>query len=132
MSRLILIFSVIGPYALGQTCEITPLVGYRYGGDFRVQQQGIAGYSVVPLHNTVSYGFAAGWRLDEDGVIEFRWIRQGSSVKLPPPPGQTINPYLNTSLNTFHGDFTREWLTSETEMVRPFLSASVGATRVAT
>ncbi len=42
----------------GQSFEVTPLFGFRYGGDFRLQPNGGGPYAVVPLSNSASYGFA--------------------------------------------------------------------------
>jgi len=47
----------------GQTFEITPLVGFRYGGDFRLQPGERDSYSIAALSNSASYGFQSviGW-----------------------------------------------------------------------
>jgi hypothetical protein len=114
-----------------QSFEVTPLFGFRVGGDFRLQPDGPRPYAIAALSNTASYGFAAGMKLDDESAVEFRWIRQGTKLRLPDLSGQPGNTYLNTSINTFHGDFTHEFAT-EWESVRPFLTGSVGASRIAT
>ena len=108
------------------------MVGFRYGGDFRVQPDARNSYAVVPLSNSASYGIAAGYRLDDESVIEFRWHRQGTKLRLPTLAGEPGNLYRNTSINTFHGDFTHEFISPDRESLRPFLSASVGASQIST
>ncbi len=53
-----------------------------------------------------SYGAAAGVRLDEENLIEFRWARQYSRVHLQ---GSTPPSSEKMILDQFHGDFTHEY-----------------------
>ncbi|HEX2524216.1 MAG TPA: hypothetical protein VHP35_19060 [Terriglobia bacterium] len=112
-----------------QGIEVTPFIGGRFGGTFEVQPEGGAEVR-ASLNDATSYGVAAGIRYDDFSVIEFRWTRAKSALRL----GTGINP-LSTSvadvtLNQFHGDFTREFPLEEVKRLRPFLMASVGATHL--
>jgi hypothetical protein len=104
--------------------DVTPLVGYRTNMLFPT------GHPPSP-HLVVgaepSYGMAAGVRLDEENLIEFRWARQDSHVHL-----RGASSDERVVLNQFHGDFTHEYILEEgPRWARPFVIGSAGATRVA-
>jgi len=70
--------------------------------------------------------------MDEESIVEFRWARQGTKLRLPNLSGEPGNVYLSTSVNTFHGDFTNEFSSTQPAAVRPFVMASLGASRFST
>jgi hypothetical protein len=106
--------------------DLTPLVGYRTSMTFPIGPY-------EPETNLIfdakpSYGVAAGGRLNEEDLIEFRWARQESHVHLggsgPPSSEKVI-------LNQFHGDFTHEYILENWPIwARPFVMGSVGATHL--
>ena len=49
--------------------EITPLIGYRFGGDFNTSQEAVHGR--VELTEATSYGVIAGWSIDRAHKGEF-------------------------------------------------------------
>lgn len=49
--------------------EITPLIGYRFGGDFNTSQEEV--HHRVELSEEVSYGLLTGWSLDQGRTGEF-------------------------------------------------------------
>ena len=115
-----------------QGIEVTPLIGGRFGGTFDVQPEG-AVETRASLGDSVSYGVAAGIRFDDFSLIEFRWTRANSSLRLE--TGLNVNPLAapavaDVTLNQFHGDFTREFALNEVTDLRPFVMASVGATHL--
>jgi hypothetical protein len=116
-----------------QGVEVTPFIGGRFGGTFEIQPEGAAEVR-ASLNDTTSYGVAAGIRYDDFSVIEFRWTRAKSALRLG--TGIEINPLsmsvADVTLNQFHGDFTREFPLEEVKGLRPFLMASVGATHLGT
>ena len=120
--------------ASAQVFEITPLFGYRTGGSIKVQQEGQEGYARGRLKDSFAYGFAFGYRLDENSVIEFRWARQHPDLRLPdpitPPMGSTISNTVDTTIDQFHGDFTREYKVARDSGIRPYILASLGASRI--
>ena len=114
-----------------QGLEVTPFIGGRFGGTFDVQPAGFA-ETRASLKDSVSYGVGAGVRFDDFSLIEFRWTRASSALRLD--TGVAINPLaaptVDVTLNQFHGDFTREFPLDEVHALRPFLMASVGATHL--
>ena len=114
-----------------QGLEVTPFIGGRFGGTFDVQPAGLA-ETRASLQDSVSYGVGAGFRFDDFSLIEFRWTRASSALRLD--TGVAINPLaaptVDVTLNQFHGDFTREFPLDEVHALRPFLMASVGATHL--
>lgn len=71
-----------------------------------------------------SYGVAAGVRLDEENLIEFRWARQNTRVHLENSATST-----KVILDQYQGDFTHEYILDKwPQSARPFIIGSVGAT----
>ena len=114
-----------------QGLEVTPFIGGRFGGTFDVQPEG-AVEARASLGDSVSYGVSAGVRFDDFSLIEFRWTRASSTLRLE--TGVNVNPLAtpiaDVTLNQFHGDFTREFPLDEVNAIRPFIMASVGATHL--
>jgi hypothetical protein len=120
-----LIISVSGVH--GQSFEISPLVGGRFGGSLKLEQPGQPNFH-ADLADSLSYGIAGGYRFDAEdcvrcSVIGFRWMRQDTHLEIP-----GIRP--SVTLNHFLGDFTREWPLEEANAVRPFINATLGAVRM--
>ena len=103
--------------------DVTPLIGYRTSMTFSAGQNGVA-TSGLSLDGSPSYGVAAGVRLDEEDLVEFRWARQDTHVHLAGSSERVI-------LNQFHGDFTHEYILEDwPAWARPFVIGSVGATHL--
>ncbi len=137
---LIALFVALMP-AHGQNFEVTPLVGGRFAGTMELQQPGIPNYD-AHLSDSVSFGVAAGYRLDgQDGeghdVIEFRWMRQNSHlgvIQSPPVPSPYTSALLRPSISLDHFlvDFTHEYAVPDAPSIQPFVSGSVGAALMGT
>lgn len=130
--------------AYGQKYEITPLIGGVFGGTWNLEQQGVPN---VEAHfgDRLSFGIAGGVRFDGDdadncrrcNLIEFRWLHQ--ETHLWPDQDPILSPLIATSafhprvtLDHFLADFSHEWSIEDSKMVAPFLTASLGAVRMAT
>lgn len=123
--------------AHAQMFEVTPLVGGRFGGTIKLQETGQPNRD-ASLEDSFSYGVSGGVRFDggeceKCSVIAFRWMRQ--KTHLSPgsdfPDAASFRP--NVTLDHFLADFMQEFPIRETrDIVRPFVSASLGAARMAT
>jgi hypothetical protein len=135
-----LLVSVLSAY--GQRFEITPLVGGMFGGTVKLEEQGFHNFQ-SHMEDRLSFGVAGGVHYDADdcdgcNFIEFRWIRQNTHLRLEQDP-LVVTPAAVVSafhpavtVDNFLGDFTREWRLEDTAMLRPFLTATLGAARMAT
>ncbi len=125
----------------GQKYEIAPLIGGSYGGTMQLEQ---ASTPNVDAHvaDSLIFGIAGGFRFDgEDGesydAIEFRWFRQDTNLFLKQDP-LVATPLITASfrpgiaLDHFLGDFRHEFTIKEAPKIYPFVSASLGAVRMAT
>jgi hypothetical protein len=110
--------------------DFTPFIGYRTSMSFPVEPHVTGMNPRVVLDASPSYGGSFGMRLtNEDDLVEIRWARQDSYVHAeditPQPPRQRV------ILDQFHGDFSHEPLIEDwVSWARPFVLASIGATRV--
>ena len=109
--------------------DFTPLVGYRTTVSFPLEPAVQGSNSKIVFDSGPSYGFAAGLRLHDEDVIEFRWTRQDSHSHLEDV--STISSRQHVTLDQFHGDFSHEYFLDQwPQWARPFIMGSVGATHV--
>jgi hypothetical protein len=128
--------------AHGQRFEITPLVGGMFGGTVKLEEEGVHNFE-AHLQDRFSFGIAGGVHYNADdcdgcNLIEFRWMRQNTHLTLAQDP-LVVTPAAAVSsfrpsvtLDHFLGDFTREWTLEDAAMLRPFLTITLGAARMAT
>jgi len=113
--------------------DLTPLLGYRTGMSFGVEPHVSGTDPRVVFDANPSYGFAFGGHFNDEGedVVEFRWTRQDSHIHAEGVQGIFIRRRL--TLDQFHGDFTHEYIPDDwRSWARPYVMASVGATRLST
>ena len=128
ISRALIAHAQIEPKL--QRLDFTPLVGWRTSITFK-GQPGVDGVKPrLVLDASPSYGMAFGARIDEENLVEFRWARQNTHVRVQ--DAVLTSPKQDVILDQFHGDFTREYIIDDwSARVRPFMMASVGVTHVA-
>jgi len=137
---VIIILGSLAPVR-GQKYEITPLVGGMFGGTVNLEQLGRPNFD-AHLEDRLSYGIAGGFRFEADdcegcNLIEFRWLRQNTHLRIKGDP-LVLTPvavfafHPAVTLDQFLADFTREFTIKESRMIRPYLSASLGAARMST
>jgi hypothetical protein len=128
-SKLPLLFAFTLP-ASAQVFELTPLFGYRMGGTMKVTNEGEEAFIKAKLKDGFTYGFAAGYRFDEESVVEFRWARQHSRLRLPDPINPALVSSIDTTIDQFHCDFTHEYKWDLYPRIRPYVLGGAGATRI--
>ena len=116
-------------YVQIQSFEVSPFIGARLGGTFNIQPN-----EAVPIEatltDTTSYGVSTGVRFDDYSLIEFRWTRATSELRFG-APFVFLGPSLgDVTLNQFHADFTREFVTPAVKGLRTFLTGSLGVTHL--
>jgi hypothetical protein len=108
---------------------ITPLFGYRTTMNVATEPDAEGVTSKVVVASNPAYGFAVGFRTHDEDVVEFRWSRQETRVHVTGPI--VVPSSARVTLDQFHMDCSHEFVVDEwASWVRPFLMASVGATRV--
>ena len=141
--RVLVILLVSLATAQGQRYDITPLFGGMFGGTWDLEQQGVPNFDAHKA-DSFSFGVAGGFRFDDSlddcracNLIEFRWLRQNTHLELKqnpllPTPVTSAAFHPAMTLNYFLSDFTHEWAVEENKMIKPFLTASLGATIAST
>jgi len=139
--RLSIALIAIPLTSYGQRYDITPLVGARYGGSLKLEQQAVPN-TEARLADSISYGVAAGFRFDDDdceacNLFEFRWMRQGTHISLKQDPlvptPLTVGAFRPAvTLDHFLGDLTHEWEIQGAKAFKPFALLSLGAARMST
>jgi hypothetical protein len=125
----IVFFLCSGAPVFAQRFDVTPLISYRFGGTFDIQPEGIETMGKATLEDSAAYGLAAGYRLDEVSLVEFRWTRQRTNMQLK-GVAVPVGLQQRATLDQFQADFTYEYIVEEHQWARPFVIGSVGATRV--
>jgi hypothetical protein len=123
--------------AHGQKYEITPLIGGAFGGTIKLEQV-LTPNVDAHVADSFNFGVAGGIRFEgEEGegydAIEFRWMRQNTNLffkqnPLVPTPLLSVSFRPNIALDRFLGDFTHEFTIRDAPKIRPFVTASLGAT----
>ena len=116
-------------YVQIQSFEVSPFIGARLGGTFKIQPDAAAPIEAA-LQDATSYGLSAGVRFDDLSLVEFRWTRASSRLRFGPPFVSLGASVGDVTLNQFHADFTREVVIPEVKGLRTFLTASIGATHL--
>ena len=83
----------------------------------------------IVIDPSPSYGFAFGARINEEDLIEVRWARMNSTMRLEQSFLTTFQQ--NVTVDQYHGDFTHEYIVDNwPARVRPYIMASIGATHI--
>jgi hypothetical protein len=141
--RLVALAVILGGVtsAHGQSIDISPFIGGRFGGSFNLEQAGQPNFR-ANLRDSLSFGISGGFRFDQEdcancGLIEFRWMRQNSrlTVKqdplaLTPTPLGAAAFSAPVTLDNYLGDFTREWPLESAKSVRPFITGTLGVVHI--
>ena len=109
--------------------EFTPQVGYRSVMNFATEPTVEGTTAKVVLESSPSKALAFGFRLNDEDVVEIRWVRQDTQVRVTgpvvPPFKQRVTP------DQFHLDCSHEYIVREwPEWARPYIMASVGVTHI--
>ncbi len=111
--------------ASSQTVEITPFVGYRFGGSFTA---GIPqGAFVYEIEDAASFGVHLGYRVSREGEIEVLYSRQ--NTRLATGALFTGAPVFDLALECWQagGNYLFE---EEDARVRPYVGMGLGITRL--
>jgi hypothetical protein len=112
-----------------QSFEVTPFIGARLGGTFKIQPDAAVQIEGT-LKDATSYGFSAGVRFDDFSLVEFRWTQATSALRFGAPFAFFGASVGDVTLNQFHADFTREFVIPEVKGLRTFLTGSLGVTHL--
>jgi hypothetical protein len=109
--------------------EFTPQVGYRTIMTFTADPMVDGAIPKVVLDSGPSKALAFGFRLNDEDLVEVRWIRQDSQVRVTAP---SITPFRQSvTLDQFHLDCVHEYTVREwPEWARPYIMGSVGVTHI--
>jgi len=120
---------LIAPAATrGQTVEITPVAGYRFGGGFSTAGAEPADPAVdYQLKDAAAFGVHVGFRVARDGEIELLYSRQETS--LATDGLFTGEPLFDLALETWQagGNYL---FAEEDARVRPYIGVGLGITRL--
>jgi len=116
--------------ARGQTVEVTPFVGYRFGGGFAteiVTDSATTGLLDYEVDDSASFGAQLGIRVSRDGEIEVLYSRQ--NTRLGTGGLFTGVPVFDLALETWHagGNYL---FAEEDARVRPYIGMGLGVTRL--
>ena len=123
VKSLFLLWAVTaGSAVLAQTLEneFTPYLGYRMGGSFEATDN-LGRFNIADAD---SYGFIVNVMTRNQALYEFIYSKQETSARYD-RPGQD-NPDIGLELESYELGGVYEF---DGQMVRPYVSATVGATR---
>ena len=109
--------------------EFTPQVGYRTSMTFTAEPTVEGTTAKAVLGSSPSKAIAFGFRLNDEDIVEVRWIRQNADVRVT---GTAFAPFRQSvTLDQYHLDCAHEYIVREwPEWARPYIMASVGVTHI--
>lgn len=109
--------------------DMTILAGYRTTMGLPVQPETSGIAPTLSLDSGAVYGFAVGYRIRDEDLIEFRWTREKSYARVQ--QADVTLPTISVTTDQFHCNFSHEYvMPHREEQVRPYVVASVGATNL--
>jgi opacity protein-like surface antigen len=107
--------------------DITPHFGYRTSMSVTADDDIEAVTAKVKFDSNASYGVGFGVRFADVNLVEFRWTRQDTEVRITglaaPPAKQHVN------LDQYHVEFTYEYVPRQwPQWARPYIMGGLGAT----
>lgn len=128
--NLALVIFVVPLSSLAQgRFDVTPMFGYSSSASFPLASD-TNSKNRARVASSGSYGIGAGIRYDDGQVIEFHYSRQSSTIRFEGLPALSPVVSSHSVLERYLGDFTHEFMLEKPVAVRPFLTASVGMTRI--
>jgi hypothetical protein len=110
-------------WADDQRFEITPFGGYRLGGTFEIE----ASDASYEIQDSSSLGLIINLRQRENTQWEFLFSRQASEAILESGTGTQPRVDLDSQILQIGGTYQ-----GQGDMVRPYLAATIGGTRIKT
>jgi hypothetical protein len=109
--------------------DVTPMFGYSSSASSPLASD-TNSKNRARVASSGSFGIGAGVRYHDEQVIEFHYSRQSSTMRFEGLP--TLSPVFSSHsvLERYLGEFTHEFVLEQPMAVRPFLTASVGMTRI--
>ena len=104
--------------------EVTPWVGYRFGGEFDVQGEDGESTRSIDLDDDASFGLELGLYRDNNSFYQLLYSRQESGVDASEPVLQGLD--VTTEYLHFGGTL----LFDHETWYQPYLSMTIGATRL--
>jgi len=108
--------------SMGQQFEITPFVGYRFGGDFEDSGTGVG----LDIQDSESYGIILGMDMSPETQIEFLYSHQATELK----PAGLFSPTSITDLDVDYYHFGGTYIWNPKRDMRPFIQATLGVTHL--
>lgn len=121
------------PLAAQYKFEVTPHVGYRWGGSLDISNSGTPAFPATALYNklslqgSTSYGVGGGAYVSPNLLLDFDWMRQGTAIDARRVGGGTDGSVADFTMNTYH--FGINYFVAEPEAkLRPYIRIGLGWT----
>lgn len=122
LALAVLVISVCGPLLAGdEKIELTPFIGYRFGGEF----ENYSTRQEYSLASAESYGFTFDFPTSDETKIELLVSRQPTDIKTSGDLGTQ-----RISVDMTYYQVGALYQPSDDEKVQPFVGATIGATHM--
>ncbi|HQR19174.1 MAG TPA: outer membrane beta-barrel protein, partial [Gemmatimonadales bacterium] len=115
----LLIVLAAPPLAAQTTWELTPTIGYRYGGTVNSETGKFA------ANDGLAWGGTIGYRVKSDGLVEFVYSRQDTDILFDPDTAAEVT-IGEAAIEYFQLGGALEF--GHNEKTKPFFALTVGAT----
>lgn len=104
------------------------MFGFRTNGSLTLSSPSEPGLARGNLDSAFLFSLTGGYRIDDATLIEFRYSRNSPGITLKDVT--SMPPKLGSSINQFAGDFTYEFSPENSDIFRPYILGTLGATRL--
>jgi hypothetical protein len=135
MTRALIFLSIFSAMLLSpllasaqQVMEITPFMGFMFGGDFRSYWSSDNEWRNVSVKESSDYGAFLDFAISRNAMIELMWVRHDTELENPPfaTPVGDIELSRDLTLDYFHAGFMWQWTPSN---IHPYVVGTLGGTR---
>ena len=112
----------ISTESMAQNFEVTPFVGYRFGGDFEDSGTGFG----LDINESETYGVVLGINMSPETQLEILYSHQSTDIK----PKGLFSPTSLTDLDIDYYHLGGSYIWDPQKKLRPFIQASLGVARL--
>jgi len=107
------------------TLEVSPFVGYRFGGSLDIDDADYE-YDELEVEPGEAYGLSVGVEIDDVYMLELMWSRQESALVAENGDSGISEQLCDMTVDQYHFNALYQWATPQ-EWWRPFLIFGLGA-----
>lgn len=128
LALLVVVFTLVPSSASAQQFELTPFIGYRWGGGFSSVDRDFGDIfnTDFSVSDASAWGVMADFSLTESWQLELLYSRQETDLRIDEGFLAPADPLFDMNVEYLHAGLLYQWRLAG---VRPYLTGGLGGTR---